>query len=286
MSVWYYELAGQSVGPVERAELDRLAAAGTITPTTLVWTQGMPGWRPFRDLAPAPDPAEGAPDLPPAAPWPADLRDGPPWETTGGLEGLAATVRGVLVRPSETFARMRCEGGLGKPLLFYIFTAGAGYLATACYDFLFQKMGITKTPEAFAELGPNAAAIGFGAMLVMLPIILPVAVFLQSAILHLMLMIVGGARKPFETTFRVACYSAGATTLFCLIPGVGALVGSIWMLVAQILGLAKAHETTPARTTWAVLLPGILACICCFAAFALMFNTLSTNPEFQKFLKP
>ncbi|MEQ1859309.1 MAG: DUF4339 domain-containing protein [Chthoniobacteraceae bacterium] len=58
---WYYESAGQQQGPVAESELDRLLAAGTINPDTLVWREGMAGWTPLRTARPsAPPPAAGA----------------------------------------------------------------------------------------------------------------------------------------------------------------------------------------------------------------------------------
>ena len=56
---WYYALNGQQAGPVEDAELQRLAMAGTVTASTLVWRAGMDAWAAFGTLlAPAPVPAD------------------------------------------------------------------------------------------------------------------------------------------------------------------------------------------------------------------------------------
>lgn len=44
---WYYAVAGERKGPITGAELSALAAAGTVTPATLVWREGMAGWEPF-----------------------------------------------------------------------------------------------------------------------------------------------------------------------------------------------------------------------------------------------
>lgn len=60
---WYYAVAGEQKGPVTGAELTALAAAGTVTPATLVWREGMAGWEPYaRTLSPttAPTPVAGA----------------------------------------------------------------------------------------------------------------------------------------------------------------------------------------------------------------------------------
>jgi hypothetical protein len=50
---WYYALNDQRLGPVPAAEFDRLVRAGTITPQTLVWREGLAEWQPHAALAPA-----------------------------------------------------------------------------------------------------------------------------------------------------------------------------------------------------------------------------------------
>ncbi|CAN5496323.1 hypothetical protein BH09VER1_BH09VER1_42880 [soil metagenome] len=48
---WFYVKNGAQAGPVDRAELDRLAQTGEITPETLVWMQGMATWQPYSGSA-------------------------------------------------------------------------------------------------------------------------------------------------------------------------------------------------------------------------------------------
>lgn len=43
---WHYLQNDQTFGPVSREELDALIQAGTVSPDVLVWTEGMPDWRP------------------------------------------------------------------------------------------------------------------------------------------------------------------------------------------------------------------------------------------------
>lgn len=52
---WYYAVNGQQAGPIEDAELQRLAMAGAVNASTLVWRAGMEAWAAFGTLiAPAP----------------------------------------------------------------------------------------------------------------------------------------------------------------------------------------------------------------------------------------
>ena len=42
--IWYYVQNGQQMGPVSQADLDQLAASGTISAETYVWREGLSDW--------------------------------------------------------------------------------------------------------------------------------------------------------------------------------------------------------------------------------------------------
>jgi uncharacterized RDD family membrane protein YckC len=44
---WYYLRDGQSAGPIEAPELQNLVQVQTLSPNTMVWTEGMAQWQPF-----------------------------------------------------------------------------------------------------------------------------------------------------------------------------------------------------------------------------------------------
>lgn len=48
-SQWYYAVNDQPQGPVPESELAAMAAAGKVSPNTLVWTVNMSEWRPLRE---------------------------------------------------------------------------------------------------------------------------------------------------------------------------------------------------------------------------------------------
>ncbi len=50
MAQWFYGENGQQSGPVEDAEFSALVASQRITPATLVWREGMPGWIPYSQM--------------------------------------------------------------------------------------------------------------------------------------------------------------------------------------------------------------------------------------------
>lgn len=47
MIQWYYGSSAGQHGPVPEDEIRAMIAAGGIGPQTLVWREGMPGWRPL-----------------------------------------------------------------------------------------------------------------------------------------------------------------------------------------------------------------------------------------------
>ena len=44
MSAWHYSKDGQQQGPVSEADLRKLIGSGSLSPTTLVWKEGLAGW--------------------------------------------------------------------------------------------------------------------------------------------------------------------------------------------------------------------------------------------------
>src|SRR5215203_565806 len=61
---WYYALGNERQGPIDDAALDRLIAAGTVTPETLVWRAGMADWQPLAQARPRATPVP-TPVIPP-----------------------------------------------------------------------------------------------------------------------------------------------------------------------------------------------------------------------------
>ena len=64
---WFYAAQGQQQGPFPEAQFRSLIARGTVTPDTLVWTDGMAGWQRAGDI---PGLAPGAASRPPSVPQP------------------------------------------------------------------------------------------------------------------------------------------------------------------------------------------------------------------------
>lgn len=225
---------------------------------------GLPGARagePSLNPYAAPTSFSETPSLPPAGEyW--GSRNGPPWERDGAsFNSFWATVKEIYSSPQLFFRQMRREGGVGAPLGFAFIGGMIGGLAAGCYNIGMQSLALL-APNQPGQAAPDPAQLGVMAVLfvVMVPLGILIQAFVTSGIYHLCLMVLGGARQPYETTFRVVSYSAGATGLLGLIPLCGAVIQGIYALVLAGIGLAYSHETSGVKAAFAVLLPVLLCC--------------------------
>lgn len=60
MTQWYYEQDGQQRGPVTEGEMRALLRNGEVLPGSLVWREGMEGWRPAAETELRNQPVEHA----------------------------------------------------------------------------------------------------------------------------------------------------------------------------------------------------------------------------------
>ncbi len=219
---------------------------------------------------------ELSPSLPPVG-------GGTPWERRdqiGWVTALIDTTREVLTSPTAFFRAMPVRGGILGPLGYGVILGYIGLLAQALYQAIFRTV-LGSTFAGFgrrAEWAPLVATLqsGIGLLIQVLlgPMILTVGLFLSAGIVHLMLLLLGGARRDFEATFRVACY-AEAPAVFALVPFCGGLIGLVYRLVLYIIGLAEAHQIGKGTAAAAVLLPILLVCCCCTAGIILFAGSIA-----------
>jgi hypothetical protein len=275
MAMIHVNRGATSLGVFSEEEVREGLRTGRFALSDIGWREGMANWQPLSQFA---ELAGDTPAVPPlqtgASPISGSLapRSGLPWDerqTKGLLNALIETLQMVLSRPVAAFTAMKREGGLGEPLLYAIIGGTFGGVFAFTYNFALRSF----TP--FGN-GHNALAHLFGGLswiflLVLTPLFVVIGVFVASAILHVCLMIVGGAKQSFETTFRVVCFAEGSVSPLLVIPFCGGLIVGIWKVILYCIGLARAHETDTGRAVIAVLLPLV---VCCGAFLLLMFGVL------------
>jgi len=255
-----------SLGVFSDEEVREGLTAGRFAPTDIGWREGMATWQPLSQFPEFGGAA--SPGIPPVQPGEVPTlttvagRTGLPWEhrqERGFFNAFIETLTMVLTRPAEAFTVMKREGGLGEPLIYALIGGSVGGIVSALFSLGFQSIGL------FADKNNSLAAmtgmgIGSVAMIILLPLFLAIFLFIWSALAHLCLMIVGGAKQPFETTFRVLAFTQGSTGPLQIIPLCGGLIAGVWAIVCCCIGLARAHETDTGRAVLAVFLPLIVCC--------------------------
>ena len=273
MAMIHVNRGATSLGVFSEEEIREGLRAGRFAPSDIGWREGMATWQPlseFPELA-----GTAAPGVPPVQPGAgptlasAATRAGLPWEhrqERGFVSAFIETLSMVLTRPAEAFGIMKREGGLGEPLIYALIGGCVGGIVSFLFSLGFQSIGLFKDQQnglaAMAGMG-----IGSVAIIILLPLFIVIGLFIGSAIVHLCLMIVGGAHQPFETTFRVLAFSQGSTGPLQMVPVCGGLISGVWALVCTCIGLARAHETDTGRAVVAVFLPVV---VCCGGILALL----------------
>jgi hypothetical protein len=252
---------GAKLGEFTLEQIRQGLASGQFRPTDLGWQNGMSDWRPLSEFS-------GVIGATPAAAAPALVSDavpasGLPWENRqqlGIVKAWLDTVALLIGKPAEAFKMMRPEGGLMDPLLFGLIGGCAGSVVSILFQGLMQSIpGVASGSDMshLFGLGHWAFVIIYA---VLSPLLVVMGLFIGGAILHLCLMLVGGANRSFETTFRVVCFAGGAANLFSMIPMCGGLVALVYQIVLNCIGLTNAHQTTTGKALMAIFLPLIICC--------------------------
>lgn len=226
---------------------------------------------PLRSVEPPPprppEPAVGEP--PPGTSEPEAVRGPSPWEDRSRLglwQGIFQTFRNVLFNPVHLFRTLHYGRGIKEPLAFGMLFGSLGMMIALFWQFLLAAWGFGGSLKGISSTFP--VLLLFPVLLVLAPVLVALGLFIVSGILHLLLRIVRGGGHGFEATFRVVAYGQ-ATQVFAIIPFLGGFVGSIWLLVIEIIGLREIHETSYLRVILAFAIPVVLIFFLVIVAIAI-----------------
>jgi hypothetical protein len=260
----------QTLGSFSEDEVREGIRTGRFTDSDLAWRAGMETWQPLGKMASQWNlelpPALTASNDDPAASSASDiLSDGsePAWEQReklGFFPALTQTVSAVLMRPTPTFAGMKHEGGLTDPLVYFVLLSCVTYAVSVLYQIASFSMESGSLPEQLQHYSKNAVGFTMIGTILISPALYVIGAFLSSGITHLCLKLLGGAHRPFETTFRVICYAQASASIFNLLPLCGGLMSILWGSYTIIIGLKEAHGISAWKSTLAITLPGLLCC--------------------------
>ncbi len=294
MSDIHINRAGQNLGIFSAAEVQSGLDGGRFSGTDLAWRTGMENWKPLAQWADFTMPVNVPPpivgDVPSTGMVPVAEANLPSWEQKSALgffHAFGATVKEVLTEPESTFRRMKETGGFTTPFLYALIASSIGVLLSLGVQFglqsVFGSMAASQNTEIAKALAGQSIGMGFAfvGILIFLPIGIFVGSFIGAGIWHLCLMLLGGATKPFEATYRVYCYVAGSCALMALVPCCGGLASVVWKVVSGSIGLAQVHGISTGKAVTAILLPLVLCCGVCGVGLFFFGQAMAGNAEFM-----
>lgn len=189
------------------------------------------------------------------------------WETRSSWLDLAAfwrTSSNILFHPSATFADLNYSSGTRSSLVFAIVYGSLGQLLGRYW---FTLLGIH---YGVFEGDALTNTLRFAVVALFVPISVLIFVFFTASLVHIFLRLLFAAKRTFSATVQVVAYGSGAASLLNVIPILGSFLAPIWALVVWCIGLARAHQTSRAKTGLALLLPFVLAVLFVLALIAVI----------------
>jgi len=204
----------------------------------------------------------------------------------GVLQGLWRTWKSSLFTPSVCFRKMNVTGGLADPTLYALIVGMVGIMAFYFWQILLQNsLPGSLSHDIKGPVGIDLfSGIGMALVAIFSPFFIIMGLFLWAGFLHLLLLLVQGAKNGFEATFRAVAYSYGSN-LFLLIPFCGGIIAAVWNIIVVIIGLKEAHGISGGKAAFAVLFPVIFCCaavlffiLVILGVAVASFGTLSSQP--------
>jgi hypothetical protein len=205
--------------------------------------------------APGPPPAPGAGGPGPGGP---GGRGSIPFEDRSQpfFTRLFATI-GLAFRDPRTLFSGMPQDDMGPAMLFFVLVTSVSEVIAL---FWWMVLGLFATVAEGEGLGGLlASGVGFMFLVVLVPVFALVALFIQTAIYHVCLLVVGDGQRGFGVTLRAVAYGA-SPGLLVIVPICGGIVAGVWIIVLSIMGACYGHRTDGWRAVVAYFLPNILCC--------------------------
>jgi hypothetical protein len=172
----------------------------------------------------------------------------------GSPEAVLRTMADAFRAPFAFMARVPwLRRDLVTPLAFAIIVGVLGHLALIFALWMTPGIEIPMAlPVEQLGLKDVPAPVVYMLFAPLSPLSVAFEVFLQAGVVHGILRLTEGPRRPFEATFRVFCY-AQVTAPLAVIPVIGLFARQILMVVLILSGIRQAHDATFSRTLLAVM---------------------------------
>ena len=184
-----------------------------------------------------------------------------PWESGGGIIwAFLRTTRDSLFSPTRFFKKVAKGEGYWSPLIYGIICGIIGFGIAILWQWLLISRFIP-----IPKISSNSYSFILLIITISLPFMMAFSILIGSGVTHLCLMIVGGNKNGFQSTFRAISYSWSGN-LFEIVPFIGSAIGGIYTLILTIIGVREVHGISTGKAVLAVLLPLIVIILLIIAA--------------------
>lgn len=176
------------------------------------------------------------------------------------------TIKLAFSDPKTLFSGMQTED-MGSPILYAVIIGTIGGVFGAGWQLFFGSLGTIAERAGFEQFALHTGFVIF--FMILSPVFALIGLFITSGIYHLMLLLVGGAKRGFSITLRAVAY--GLTPgLLGIIPFCGGIIGGLWSMVLTIMGAMYGQQTDGWRAVLAYFLPLVLCCGALIAFFGML----------------
>jgi hypothetical protein len=206
-------------------------------------------------------------------------------EELGIVSAAWKTLIAICAQPKRFFSELAPSGRMGSAILFVIFVSIPAGIMSSLYNLGMKwAIGPIIEPSIRQIYGPEGGPLSdmmvkayepsilsalFGA--VAFPFILILYAMIAGLVVHLGLLILGGAHKGLEASLKVSLYSHGLL-FWVIVPLVGGFAW-LWMAVVLGIGLAAIHGAKAWQAVIALLYAPCLA-VCCLIGGSVALGVL------------
>jgi len=192
---------------------------------------------------------------------------GIPWDNRkeiGFFTALVKTIGAIIAHPTEFFRNMKDGEDIVEPMIFGFITEALVLIGSYIWiiPLIFIIPGLVavlgEDPDVAAFAGISTAFRLVFQFIMGLIGIIP-GLFINAGVLHLGLLILGANKRSYIETFKVVCFSKGASVL-TIVPVFGIILG-MYNVVVEIIGLRERHETTTGKAILAWLIIPLICCV-------------------------
>jgi len=184
-------------------------------------------------------------------------------------------LRGLFAHPVATFGAMDSSGRFFVQAVLFGGIAGvAQFVIGMIWEWLIPSPLTAFFERQMSAIIPhlpfdtNADVFDSMAAVITSPFYVLAGLFFLALVLHFCYLLVGGGKSGLAATVKVVFY-AQAAALFAVVPWVGPLLCNIFQFVLLVIGGAKLHRVSYARSTIALLIP--LVALIILGVVALLF---------------